>query len=73
VKAGVDEVVEDLDHADLNRLAFFATQNPSSENIARYLYEALAARWKVANCRVQRVCVAETPGTSATYWEDVNG
>lgn len=73
VKAAVNAAVAELDHADLNRLTFFAAQNPSSENIARYLYGALADRWKVLNCRVHRVCVAETPGASASYWEDVNG
>lgn len=73
MKEVVNGVVGELDHADLNQLASFAAQNPSSENIARYLYESMVARWHGRNCRVHRVCVAETPGASASYWEDVNG
>ncbi len=38
------EVVAELDHTCLNDLEAFQAQNPTTENIARILYETLAAR-----------------------------
>jgi len=34
----------DVDHAFLNDLAVFQDQNPTTENLARTIYEALAAK-----------------------------
>ena len=68
VKNAVREVMKDLDHSDLNALPPFSRKNPTSENIARYLHKALAARLNCRAYRVHRVRVCETPGTSASYW-----
>ena len=68
IKNAVRDVLEPLDHKDLNALPAFGRQtNPTSENLARYLFEALAAGLDNSRCRVVRVRVSETPGTSASY------
>ena len=38
IKQGVGDVLDDLDHANLDELPAFRDQNPTSENIARLLY-----------------------------------
>lgn len=58
-----------LDHRHLNEVACFAERNPSSENIARFLYGELAARLAGSGVEVVGVTVAEKPGQSATYFE----
>src|ERR1035437_860659 len=68
-KTAIHETVDSLDHRELNRLAMFARQNPSSENLARYLFRALSKRLNSRRVKVHRVWVSESPGTSATYWE----
>lgn len=58
-----------LDHRHLNEVACFAERNPSSENIARFVYRELAARLEGSGVAVARVTVSEKPGQSATYFE----
>ena len=72
IKAALQDILGSLDHCDLNALPAFATQNPTSENLAQLLYRGLAERLNNARYRIQRVDVAESPGTSAGYWEDGN-
>jgi 6-pyruvoyltetrahydropterin/6-carboxytetrahydropterin synthase len=44
LKGALDEVLAELDHRCLNDVLPFDTMNPSSENIARVVYETLEAR-----------------------------
>lgn len=69
LKQSVREVVGLLDHTDLNLHADFSVENPTSERIARYLYQQLSASVNGARYRVSRVTVHETPGSQASYWE----
>ncbi len=69
VKAAIHEAIDPLDHRELNRLAMFAHENPSSENLARYLFGALSKQLNSRSVKIQRVSVSESPGTSAAYWE----
>ena len=70
IRAAVKEVLAGLDHCDLNDLPLFAEQNPSSENIARFLYKELSCKLNTSKIRVSRVKVSETPGAGAFYWEE---
>jgi 6-pyruvoyltetrahydropterin/6-carboxytetrahydropterin synthase len=69
LRASLREVVEPLDHSDLNALFTGTRGNPSSENIARHLFNALRERINDGRCRVARVEVQETPGSCAAYFE----
>lgn len=69
VKKMLREVLEKLDHADLNAVFELQGVNPSSEHIARYVYKALENRLEEPNCSVYRVDVYETPGNCASYFE----
>ena len=69
LKEMLGEVIEQLDHADLNKLEAFAEENPSSENLARFLYKELSRRINCDRYGVSRVRVGETPETAASYVE----
>jgi 6-pyruvoyltetrahydropterin/6-carboxytetrahydropterin synthase len=70
IKAAAKEVLAELDHRYLNDLPFFATHNPSSENIARYLFQRLAARLNDQRVKVTRVSAWESQDACATYLDD---
>ncbi len=70
IRAAVKEVLAGLDHSDLNELPLFREENPSSENIARFLYKELSLRLNSPTVKVSRVKVSETPGAGAFYWEE---
>lgn len=65
------EVVAALDHAHLNDLPAFAERNPSSENLARHIYRALADRLAELTpyARLRSVSVSEKGSSRATYLE----
>lgn len=67
LKAALREVLEELDHTELNRAPAFQSQNPTSENLARYLYTRLAERLQSPHWWVDRVAVSETPDVRAVY------
>ncbi|QCQ22420.1 6-carboxytetrahydropterin synthase QueD [Desulfoglaeba alkanexedens] len=70
VRTALKEAVADLDHQDLGEIPAFRAQNPTSENIARYLYRELSSKLDDASRRVSKVKVCETPGAGALYWEE---
>lgn len=58
-------VLEKLDHKHLNNLPYFKKVNPTSENIARYIYEKL----KPQVPGLSLITVWENNTSSATYEE----
>jgi 6-pyruvoyltetrahydropterin/6-carboxytetrahydropterin synthase len=70
VKAHAREVLEEIDHKYLNELAAFKEQNPSSENLARYLFERLSAVLNRDGVRVRRINVWESDTSCASYYQD---
>ncbi len=67
VKDQLTEIMLTLDHKFLNELEMFKEDNPSSENIARYIATALSAGLKEDQINVSRVTVWESENASATY------
>ncbi len=70
IKIAVKDVLQGLDHFNLNELPAFRSVNPTSENIARYLYKELARKLNGDAIRISKVKVSETPGAGAFYWEE---
>lgn len=60
-------ILDAYDHAHLNDLPEFCEDNPSSEHIARHIFEKLSRRMLPYSVRVAWVKVSETPGASAIY------
>ena len=69
IKDATGRVLEGLDHSFLNELDAFKSDNPSSENIARHIYDALARELNDGNVRMSRVTVWESETASATFME----
>ena len=59
-----------LDHKYLNDLKPFADKSPSSENIARFLFEELEKSLNNDNIRVDNVNVWESDNACACYRRD---
>ena len=70
LKAATKEIVEELDHRDLNTVFDPLKLNPSSENIAKWIYDSLKKRLPGPDVRVSSVTVWESDSASATYYED---
>ena len=70
VKQCVKKAMDELDHADLNKLPAFRTCNPTSENIARYLFDRISSELRSRRYSVARVTVGESPDNRVTYWQE---
>lgn len=70
VKARTREVLAEIDHKYLNELAAFQDRNPSSENLAHYLFERLGAIFNRDAVKIKRVNVWESDTSCASYYQD---
>jgi 6-pyruvoyltetrahydropterin/6-carboxytetrahydropterin synthase len=66
VKCILDEIINPLDHRNLNDLYPFTEQNPTSENLAAWIYAELEKRLP-SGAKMLRVRVWETEKYSVTY------
>ena len=60
-------MVDELDHKFLNELPPFAEACATSEIVARYLFERIAARMEGHRARVAEVTVWESDSARASY------
>lgn len=67
IKEKTNEIIERLDHKFLNELECFTEINPSSENIARYIYDELSRDLNTGKIKVSRVTAWESDNACATY------
>ena len=71
LKDAADEVVQYLDHRNINELPPFDVElNPSAENLARYILERVSSRVGDQRVQVYKVRCFETPTSVATYQVD---
>jgi len=70
LKRETKAVLELLDHKYLNKIEPFIELSPSSENIARFLFETLAKRLNNDNVAVYKVNVWESEYACASYMAD---
>ncbi len=64
------EVVAPLDHVLLNDVFPFTEKNPSSENIAKWIFDSLKKKINNGVLRVAAVTVWESDTASASYYEE---
>ncbi|MBI3038963.1 6-carboxytetrahydropterin synthase QueD [bacterium] len=67
VKSALKEVIDPLDHNNLNTIHPFDTINPSSENLASYIFNRIKS--KLSPIRLKRVKVWESPDSWASFSE----
>ncbi len=69
LKSITEKVVSKLDHTFINEVYPFTQINPSSENIAKWLYHELKDQFRETLVRIHSVTVWESENASATYFE----
>ncbi|MBT3756302.1 MAG: 6-carboxytetrahydropterin synthase QueD [Candidatus Cloacimonetes bacterium] len=69
VKKSLSEIMMMLDHTYLNELEHFKGINPTSENIAKFIYKEMKKRIEVPYCKMADVEVWESDITSMIYFE----
>ena len=68
LREALQAVVKPLDHVNLNELPPFRRENPSAENLARFVAEGVRRRLPAGRqVRLESVTVWETPDTAARY------
>ncbi len=70
LKAGLRDVLEVLDHKYLNDVPPFNEVNPSSEQLARHIFERMAEKIDDDRVKVHRVDVWETSDNCASYFRE---
>ncbi len=68
LKRHLKEILDTLDHQDLNQHPAFQEKNPSSENIARYIFDHLKEKLAPYPVELVRVTVCETERSCASYY-----
>jgi 6-pyruvoyltetrahydropterin/6-carboxytetrahydropterin synthase len=70
LKKQLNEIIARFDHTSLNEIPPFDKINPSSENIARTIYEHMKLQLTGAPVMMVKVEVWESPTSRAEYRED---
>ena len=68
LKKIVKEVIDKLDHNDLNTLPYFQDRNPSSEHIATFLFDEVSSLLSDNRYSLYSVRVLETDTQGLTYY-----
>ena len=62
----LEKILKELDHKELNKINFFKKNNPTSELIAKFIFERLKKLIK-NEVNLEKVSVWETPTSCASY------
>ncbi len=69
LKPQLRSVLSELEHTQIaDQPEFRAGLNPSTENIAKIIYDRLKSRFRSANASITKVTVWETPEASASFY-----
>jgi 6-pyruvoyltetrahydropterin/6-carboxytetrahydropterin synthase len=67
LKDWTDQTLKEFDHKYLNEINIFHGSNPSSENIANYIFTQVNRKAATTGLRVSRVTVWESESAKVTY------
>jgi 6-pyruvoyltetrahydropterin/6-carboxytetrahydropterin synthase len=70
LKKVLGEILAEIDHKHLNSLTSFAGINPSAENIAKYIYEKMDSKVKMAGVNMIKVKIWESENAAVTYFKE---
>jgi len=68
LKAMIDKTVAGFNNKALESIGYFQQNNPSAENVAKYIYEKLLIELP-EGVKLQNVRIVEEPGCSAMFRE----
>jgi 6-pyruvoyltetrahydropterin/6-carboxytetrahydropterin synthase len=66
LKSALGSIADELDNKSLESIDYFRRNNPSAENVARYVYEQLSKKLP-AGVRLDCIRVMEEPGCSVKF------
>lgn len=69
IKNNLKEIISNLDHQFLNDLEPFINENPTAENISKYIYKELSNNINTDNIKVSKIKLWETSNSAVTYTE----
>jgi 6-pyruvoyltetrahydropterin/6-carboxytetrahydropterin synthase len=67
LKKWTDEIIQKLDHQYLNKTEYFKNVNPTSEIIARFIYDEIAKQTPGNRLQISRVTVWESEDARVSY------
>lgn len=67
LKDKLNKALLEFDHSFINEIAYFKKVNPTSENIAEYIYKKLKRLFPHKNLKIAKVSVWESEKTHATF------
>ncbi len=68
LKKHVNVIIDELDHRDLNEMDAFSDVNPSSEHIAKFVFDNLQDSLQSNRYKLYSVSVMETDTSGLTYY-----
>ena len=68
LKQKVDSVLKSMDHTYLNDLPSFSGKEPSSENIAKYIFDRMKTELKGHSVILKKVAAWESETSRVTYF-----
>ena len=71
LKSELDAILDEFDHTNLSDHAEFQKLNPTSEIIAKSIYQKLSLKINCSNVKVYKIKVCESPNSGATYFEEL--
>ena len=69
LKKNITDILSRLDYKNINEVPPFDSENPSAENISRWLFDELATLMNSDNARLKRVEIKEFDDCGAAYFE----
>lgn len=66
LKSALGSIVDELDNTPLESIDYFGRNNPSAENVAKYLYEQLGMKLP-SGVGLEVIRVSEAPGCSVKF------
>ncbi len=69
IKRNLADIVSKLDHRFLNEIEPFIEDNPTAENISKYIYKELSKNINTDNIKVSEIKLWETNNSAVIYME----
>ena len=69
IKKNLADIVSKLDHRFLNEIEPFTVDNPTAENISKYIYKELSKNINTDNIKVSEIKLWETNNSAVIYME----
>jgi 6-pyruvoyltetrahydropterin/6-carboxytetrahydropterin synthase len=66
LKAMVDKITVEFENSQLEKIAYFRRNNPSAENVAKYIFDRLDPELP-SDVKLRSIKVVEEPGCSAKF------